>query len=135
MDGMLNGDEQNFIIKHLATKHSKLETPPEMNFSVLKTHQDALSRVIQEAVLIDCDADMNSKSKWRLNSKPKLVIEKMNKQKEKDELEMAIENRKQQKLINAVIIRAGKHKDEIMKQREQQIDIDEKTNDEHYGCK
>ena len=74
MDGMLNGDAQNFIIKHLATKHSKLETPPEMNFSVLKTHQDALYRVIQEAVLIDCDGFLSEESSCFLGLSGKKLL-------------------------------------------------------------
>ena len=121
IDGMLNGDDKNFIIKHWALKHSKLETPPEKKFSVIKTHQDALSRVIQEAILIECDADINSKSEWRQNAKPRLVIEQTNKQREKEDIEMAIANCEQQKLIDAIILKVTRMKDEKGKNDEKGV--------------
>ena len=121
IDGMLNGDDKNFIIKHWALKHSKLETPPEKKFSVIKTHQDALSRVIQEAILIECDADINSKSEWRQNAKPRLVIEQTNKQIEKEDIEMAIANWEQQKLIDAIILKVTRMKDEKDKNDEKGV--------------
>ena len=35
---------------------------------------NALTRLVQEAVFIETDANMNSKSEWRLNAKPRLTI-------------------------------------------------------------
>jgi len=37
---------------------------------------NALTRLVQEAVFIETDANMNSKSEWRLNAKPRPIIER-----------------------------------------------------------
>ena len=63
--GMENGDVENFIIKHWATCHTDEVTPPEMKFEVVKNHRDCLSRLLHEAVLIEKEGTMNSKSEWR----------------------------------------------------------------------
>ena len=88
LEGLERGDESNFIVKHWAEDHTSSLYPPKMKFEVIQTHQDALSRLLQEAVLIEEEGSMNSKQEWRQNTKQKLIIEPT----ERDKAEAAVES-------------------------------------------
>ena len=45
-------DPKSFMLKHWSTKHHTLNTPPEFVFKVVKKHNDALGRLVHEAVKI-----------------------------------------------------------------------------------
>ena len=65
--------------------HPELTDLPKMRFNVLNCHRDALSRLLQKAVLIDSCANMNSKGEWRLNKRKRLAIELTDWEKNKSE--------------------------------------------------
>ena len=71
---MLQGGDANFIIKHWATTYEESHVPPDMKFVIIQSHHDALTRPVQEAVLIESGGNLNSKSDWRQNAKTKLVL-------------------------------------------------------------
>ena len=81
--GLENGERENFIVKHWMLCHPEREMQPDIEFSVIKNHRDCLSRLLHEAVLIEEIGTMNSKSEWRKNARPRLVIEKEEWEKEK----------------------------------------------------
>ena len=58
IDGAKNCDYDNFIIKHWVNNHSELPDIPRMRFRVLKSFQDALSRLATEGVLIESFGNM-----------------------------------------------------------------------------
>ena len=74
-DGAANCEYDNFIVKHWVTTHRELSNPPRMCFKVLKSFQDALSRLATESVYIDAFGSMNSKSEYRNNKISRIVIE------------------------------------------------------------
>ena len=84
--GLGNGEKENFIVKHWVLCHSDSDQPPEIEFEVVKNHRDCLSRLLHEAVLIDEIGTMNSKSEWRRNARPRIIIKKeeWEKRKERD---------------------------------------------------
>ena len=73
-----------------------------MRFNVLSCHRDALSRLLQEAVLIDSCANMNSKGEWRLNKRKRLTIELTEWEKNKREKEEAKEEEMMSEQIEKV---------------------------------
>ena len=75
VDGAKNCEYDNFIVKHWVSKHKEMKTVPRIRFKVLKTFQDALSRLTTESVLIDTIANMNSKSEFRNNKVSRIVVE------------------------------------------------------------
>ena len=75
MDGARNCEFDNFAVKHWVKHHSNLPSAPRMRFKVIKSFQDALSRLATEAVLIEREGNMNSKSEFRNNKISRIVIE------------------------------------------------------------
>ena len=74
------------MLKHWSTKHHSMNTPPEFVFRVVKKHNNALGRLVHEAVkILDC-ATLNSKSEWIGYKIPRLTVEKTEKD-TRDELE------------------------------------------------
>ena len=57
-------DSSLFMFKHWLLKHPERESAPDFNFEVVKLHQDTLSRLVREAVIIQEKAALNSKSEW-----------------------------------------------------------------------
>ena len=57
-------DRTSFLFKHWALNHPDLLEAPKFEFSGIKTHKDALSRMVHEAVLIGDNSTMNSKSEF-----------------------------------------------------------------------
>ena len=84
IQGLKNGDKENFIVKHWALYHPEKEEPPCIKFEVVKNHRDCRTRLVHEAVLIDKEGSMNSKSEWRRNNKPRLIVEKDGWEKKKE---------------------------------------------------
>ena len=70
-----NGEMDSFILKHWALAHENDVEMPVMRFSVVQGHMDALTRILQEAVLIEEEGNMNWKGEWRTNIRRKLVLE------------------------------------------------------------
>ena len=103
INGMMNGDKENFIIKHWALKHPDLKIPPRVEFKVVKNHRDCMTRLIHEAVLIDKEGSMNSKSEWRKNSRPRLMIEKSEWEKKKEYKQVIEEEREEEERIEEII--------------------------------
>ena len=108
--GLRNGDKENFIVKHWALHHRKRKEPPTIKFEIVKNHRDCLSRVVHEAVLIDKEGNMNSKSEWRKNAKPRLVIEKEGWEKKKEEKRMKEEEEEEEKIIQEIVERISRWK-------------------------
>ena len=52
-------DDSSFIVKHWSTKHSDMLNPPEFEFKVVQKHQDALGRLVHEAIKIPKLASLN----------------------------------------------------------------------------
>ena len=85
-------DPDNFIVKHWILKHSNLDNPPRIKFKPIKSHSDALSRLVSESVWIDAKANMNSKGEWRVNKVSRLKVdERAWKEKLKESAEQDIE--------------------------------------------
>ena len=84
--GLENGERENFIIKHRVLCQPERDIPPKIEFSFIKNHRDRLSRLLHEAVLIDEIGTMNSKSEWRKNTRPRIVIENEDWEKRKKNL-------------------------------------------------
>ena len=103
INGMMNGDKETFIIKHWALKHPDLKIPPRVEFKVVKNHRDCMTRLIHEAVLIDKEGSMNSKSEWRKNSRPRLMIEKSEWEKKKEYKQVIEEEREEEERIEEII--------------------------------
>ena len=74
IEGLQAYDYNNFIVKHWANCQSDLEEAPGIRFRVLKSFQDALSRLATEAILIEDKATMNSKSEFRNNRISRIVV-------------------------------------------------------------
>ena len=85
--GLRRFDMKNFLVKHWALQHPELLEAPKFKFSVVKKHSDALSRMIQEAILILNSASMNSRSEWKGYKIARLSVSQSEWQKRKD-LEM-----------------------------------------------
>ena len=83
VEGALNCEYDNFIVKHWVTSHCDLTKPPRMKFKVLKSFQDALSRLATESVLIEMVGTMNSKSEFRNNKISRIIIEDPRKKKDR----------------------------------------------------
>ena len=49
----MNREKDSFILKHWAKAHPESETPPIIEFRVIKNHRDCMSRLLREAVLIE----------------------------------------------------------------------------------
>ena len=62
------------MIKHWANDHPGDDSCPIFRFKVVKCHVDALSRLLHEAIRIDYNGHLNSKSKWRYNRKTRLEV-------------------------------------------------------------
>ena len=75
VDGAANCEYDNFIVKHWVTAHREVSDPPRMCFKVLKSFQDALSRLATESVYIDAFGSLNSKSEYRNNRISRIVVE------------------------------------------------------------
>ena len=69
-------EKKSFMFKHWALVHSDLLSPPEFKFSVIKTPKDPLSRLVQEAVIIEKCASMNSRAEWGGYKIPRLTVQK-----------------------------------------------------------
>ena len=65
-----------------------------------------MSIAVHEAVKIDREGELNSKSEWRLNTKNKLKMELRQWENDKMEAEDKKEKREQQERINDVVKRA-----------------------------
>ena len=63
-------------MKHWTLIHPDMKEAPDIRFRVVRNHRDGLSRLLNEAVLIEKCGTINSKSEWSLNEKTRLVIEK-----------------------------------------------------------
>ena len=74
ISGAGNLEFENFIVKHWVTCHSNCICAPNMRFKVLKTIQDPLSRMASEAVMIERDSNMNSRSEYRNNKLSRIVV-------------------------------------------------------------
>ena len=48
---------------------------PEFKFEVIRRHKDPMSRLLHEAVKIESEGELNSKSEWRGPVKPRLQVE------------------------------------------------------------
>ena len=70
-----NFDPKSFMVKHWAQSHGELNEAPLFKFEVVKQHKDSLSRMLHEALLIEKEANLNSKSEFRSNRLTRLVIE------------------------------------------------------------
>ena len=70
-----NFDKKSFIMKHWVASHKNLPRHPEMKYSVERRHKSALTRLLHEAIKIDEEGNLNSKSEWRYNRKSRLVLE------------------------------------------------------------
>ena len=88
-----------------------------MRFSVVQTHMDAMSRLIQEAVLKDSDANMNSKAEWRKNPKPRLVLEEPDWIRKKSEAEKSKQELEETLRVKSVIAKIDKLNDELKTQK------------------
>ena len=139
-------DESNFILKHWALEHGSNDKPPLMRFSVVQTHMDAMTRLIQKAVLIETDANMNSKAEWRQNSKVRLVFEKSEWEKKKlkvEELKREVEEKsKMDRVIKIVesMRPKGSMSPAVNKQRGREfissvkVESIKRKNNEHKNC-
>ena len=70
-----NFDQKCFMVKHWANSHTTMDVPPEFKFEVVKRHRDSLSRMLHEALLIDKEANLNSKAEFRSNRLTRIVVE------------------------------------------------------------
>ena len=70
-----NLDIENFITKHWALRHKELEVHPRMQFRVVKHCKDAISRQVTEAIWIESEANLNSKSEWGRNHITRLKVD------------------------------------------------------------
>ena len=70
-----NVDPKSFMVKHWALAHAGMDSQPSFKFEVVRKHKDSLSRMLHEALLIEKEANMNSKSEFRSNRLTRLVIE------------------------------------------------------------
>ena len=68
-------DPDSFIVKHWVLQHANLERAPRIQFKVVRTFKDPLSRLIAESVYIEKVSNLNSKSEWRNNKMSRLVVE------------------------------------------------------------
>ena len=73
-----------------------------MEFKVVQNHRDCISRLIHESVLIEAEGSMNSKTEWRSNSRPKLMIELSECQKNKQTYLQNIEAAKDAEKVSIV---------------------------------
>ena len=69
-------DADNFIVKHWVSSHPDLTRQPRMRFKVRKSFTDPLSRLVTEAVLIEREGKLNSKSEWGHNKLKRLTVDK-----------------------------------------------------------
>ena len=66
----------NFIVKHWVNSHLNLAKQLRMCFKVRKSFTDPLSRLVTEAVLIEREGKLNSKSEWGHNKLERLAVER-----------------------------------------------------------
>ena len=70
-----NLDLKSFMTKHWANEHHELDVPPVYKFEVVKQHRDTMSRQLHEALLIEKEGCLNSKSEFSSNRLARLTVE------------------------------------------------------------
>ena len=81
-------DEGSFMVKHWFTSHPEEEEQPGFRFRVVGRFKDCLTRQLKEAVRMGHrPGNLNSKGEWGSCNIPRLVIEKEDYAKKKDEIE------------------------------------------------
>ena len=71
-----NFDLDSFIVKHWVAAHPALSQQPRIKFAVRSSFKDPLTRLVTEAVLIEKESNLNSKSEWGHNKLKRLVVDK-----------------------------------------------------------
>ena len=81
-------DEGSFMVKHWFTSHPEEEEQPGFRFRVVGKFKDCLTRQLKEAVRMGHrPGNLNSKGEWGSCNIPRLIIEKEDYAKKKDEIE------------------------------------------------
>ena len=112
-----NCERDNFILRHWALEHPLEESPPAIQFRIVKNHRDCLSRLLHEAVLIDQEGTMNGKSEWRLNRRPKLTVELVGKDKERKKIKEIKEEKEEDDLVDKVVYKMERLKERSKRER------------------
>ena len=99
---LMAGSSESFILKHWAEQHIDTPAPPEIRFKVVKNHRDCITRLLHEAILIESEGSMNSKTEWRLNVRPKLVVELSDFEKDKQASLQSEQNEKLSEKLSVV---------------------------------
>ena len=97
--GALNIENNNFIVKHWASRHRDLPEPPEFKFEVIRRFPDAMSRLVFESVKIESEGTLNSKSEWRGSVKTRLKVEEPKWIQNKREMLEEIEKKEETRII------------------------------------
>ena len=88
---MLAKKDDSHVVKHWLSSHQELNSPPKFRIKVIGKYQDAMTRQIAEAVIIDLRGEyvLNSKSEYSRCRIPRLVIDqeewRIKKKKERQE--------------------------------------------------
>ena len=91
-------EEKSHIVKHWATSHPELKSPPKFKMKIVSSFQDAMTRQISESVRIDMRGGgvLNSKTEYSRCRLPRLVIDneewKKAKKEERKLLEINLED-------------------------------------------
>ena len=73
------------MFKHWVMEHRELLIPPKLKFSVIQKFKDPLSRIVKEAVSIQDQFSLNSKSELRSYRVDRLTVEKQDWQVKRDQ--------------------------------------------------
>ena len=60
-------NSESFMLLHWMSEHGTSATPPTFSYKIISSHNDALSRQLQEAVMIRARGDMNRKYEFASN--------------------------------------------------------------------
>ena len=123
MESAQNGEETSFIIKHWASEHKDHPVMPEFKFSVIQTHLDAFTRLIQESILIETDSTLNSKSEWGRSRRPRLVFEQLDWEIKKAETEKEAETVSRSSSVQEVLqkLSTGKSRNEKKEMKQKKV--------------
>ena len=112
-------DEGSFMVKHWFTSHPEEEEQPGFRFRVVGKFKDCLTRQLKEAVRMGHrPGNLNSKGEWGSCNIPRLIIEKEDYAKKKDEIEARKRKEKDEQELQD-FINNKKLRDGIKKKKKQ----------------
>ena len=99
-----------------------MDAPPRVRFKVKQPHKDALTRILSEAIWIESDSNLNSKCEWGGQRITRLVVDKPDWLKIKDEDEQKKEDFELEQKIEKFQDKPGVDTDAV--------NVDEKENND-----